>query len=334
MEEVAMKIVDLTKYFEIGRGLRIFGGQATYVKAVDHVTFNVRKREIMALVGESGCGKTTIGFLIVRLEDPTSGHILFEDADIAVLRKKELKDFRRNVQMIFQDPYSSLNPRLTVMQTVAEPLMNHKMVVTADEARENVAMALEDVGLTPVDEYIERFPHELSGGERQRVAIARALVVRPTFIVADEPVSMLDVSIRAGVMRLMLDLRDKYDIPFLFITHDIASARFMADRIAVMYLGKIVELAESEEVISNPRHPYTKALLRAVPVGDPTRERVPLPIKGEIPSAIDIPVGCRFHPRCPWAEDICKQAEPQLEQYSENHLAACHFAVEGKQWVE
>lgn len=334
MEEVAMKIIELTKYFEISRGLKIFGGKTTYVKAVDHVTFNVRNREIMALVGESGCGKTTIGFLIVRLEDPTSGHILFEQGDIATLKKKELKGFRRNVQMIFQDPYSSLNPRLTVMQTVAEPLINHKMVVTANEARENVGMALEDVGLVPVHEYIDRFPHELSGGERQRVAIARALVVRPKFIVADEPVSMLDVSIRAGVMRLMLDLRDKYDIPFLFITHDLASARFMADRIAVMYLGKIVELAGSDEVISDPRHPYTKALLRAVPVGDPNRERVPLPITGEIPSAIDIPTGCRFHPRCPWAEDICKRVEPELEEYKEDHLAACHFAVEGKEWVE
>jgi len=334
MEEVAMKIVNLTKYFELRRGFKIFGGEPIYVKAVDHVTFNVRKREILALVGESGCGKTTIGFLIVRLEDPTSGHIMFGNADIATLKKKELKKFRMNVQMIFQDPYSSLNPRLTVMQTVAEPLINHKMVATAEEARENVSMALEDAGLKPVNEYIERFPHELSGGERQRVAIARALVVRPGFIVADEPVSMLDVSIRAGVMRLMLDLRDKYDIPFLFITHDLASARFMADRIAVMYLGKIVELAGSEEVISDPRHPYTKALLRAVPVGDPTRERVPLPIKGEIPSPIDIPPGCRFHPRCPWAEKLCKEKEPELVKVKEDHLAACHFAISGKEWVE
>ncbi len=334
MEEVAMSIVELTKYFEISRGLRIFGGEPTYIKAVDHVTFDVRKREIMALVGESGCGKTTIGFLIVRLEDPTSGHILFGNDDIATLKKKALKKFRMNVQMIFQDPYSSLNPRMTVMQTVAEPLINHRMVATADEARDNVSVALEDVGLVPVEEFIERFPHELSGGERQRVAIARALVIRPNFIVADEPVSMLDVSIRAGVMRLMLDLRDKYYIPFLFITHDLASARFMADRIAVMYLGKIIELAESEELISNPRHPYTKALLIAVPVGDPNRERVPLPIKGEIPSASDIPTGCRFHPRCPWAEDICKQVEPELEEYKEDHLVACHFAAEGKDWVE
>jgi peptide/nickel transport system ATP-binding protein len=334
VEEVAMSIVDLTKYFEIGRGLRIFGGKSTFVKAVDHVTFNVRKREIMALVGESGCGKTTIGFLIVRLEDPTSGHIMFGEDDIATLKKKELKRFRMNVQMIFQDPYSSLNPRLTVMQTVAEPLINHKMVVTAEEARETVSSALEDVGLTPVEEFIERFPHELSGGERQRVAIARALVVRPNFIVADEPVSMLDVSIRAGIMRLMLDLRSKYDIPFLFITHDLASARFMADRIAVMYLGKIVELAGSEEVVSDPRHPYTKALLRAVPIGDPTRERVPLPIEGEIPSAIEIPSGCRFHPRCPWAEDICKEKEPELTKVKDDHIAACHFAIGGKEWVE
>ncbi len=334
MEEVAMKIVDLTKYFELRRGFKIFGGKPIYVKAVDHVSFNVRKREILALVGESGCGKTTIGFLIVRLEDPTSGHIIFGEADIASLKKKELKKFRMDVQMIFQDPYSSLNPRLTVMQTVAEPLINHRMVATADEARENVSMALEDAGLKPVDEYIERFPHELSGGERQRVAIARALVVRPGFIVADEPVSMLDVSIRAGVMRLMLDLRDKYDIPFLFITHDLASARFMADRIAVMYLGKIVELAESEEVISDPRHPYTKALLRAVPIGDPTRERIPLPIKGEIPSPIDIPPGCRFHPRCPWAEKICTEKEPELVKVKEDHLAACHFAISGKEWIE
>ncbi len=334
MEEVAMSIVDLTKYFELRRGLKIFGGETLYVKAVDHVTFNVRKKEILALVGESGCGKTTIGFLIVRLEDPTGGHILFEDVDIATLKKKQLKSFRMNVQMIFQDPYSSLNPRLIVMQTVAEPLINHRIVVTADEARENVELALEDVGLKPVDRYIERFPHELSGGERQRVAVARALVVRPKFIVADEPVSMLDVSIRAGVMRLMLDLREKYDIPFLFITHDIASARFMADRIAVMYLGKIVELAESEEVISDPRHPYTKALLRAVPIGDPTRERIPLPIKGEIPSPIDIPSGCRFHPRCPWAERICKEKEPQLQLVKKDHIAACHFAVSGKEWIE
>ncbi len=332
MAEVAMKIVDLTKYFELRRGLRIFGGETLYVKAVDHVTFDVRKKEILALVGESGCGKTTIGFLIVRLEDPTSGHILFEDVDIAALQKKGLKKFRMDVQMIFQDPYSSLNPRLTVMQTIAEPLINHKMVATADEARNQVELALEDVGLKR--EFIERFPHELSGGERQRVAIARALVVRPKFIVADEPVSMLDVSIRAGVMRLMLDLREKYDIPFLFITHDIASARFMADRIAVMYLGKIVELADSEEVISNPRHPYTKALLRAVPIGDPTRERIPLPIKGEIPSPIDIPPGCRFHPRCPWAEKKCSKKEPPLEKVSEDHLAACHFAVSGKEWIE
>ncbi len=326
-----MRIIDLTKYFELRRGLKIFGGKTLYVKAVDHVTFNVRKKEIMALVGESGCGKTTIGFLIVRLEDPTAGQILFEDIDIASLRKKELKKFRMDVQMIFQDPYSSLNPRLTVMQTVAEPLINHRIVVTADEARENVELALQDVGLKT--EFIERFPHELSGGERQRVAIARALVVRPKFIVADEPVSMLDVSIRAGIMRLMLDLREKYNIPFLFITHDIASARFMADRIAVMYLGKIVELAESEKVVSNPRHPYTKALLRAVPIGDPTRERIPLPIKGEIPSPIDIPSGCRFYPRCPWAEKVCMQQEPPLEMVSEDHLAACHFAVSGKEWV-
>ena len=326
-DNVVMRIKNLKKYFELHIGMFKFMGKPIYVKAVDGISFNIHKGEIVGLVGESGCGKTTTGRLLTRLEDPTEGSILFENIDIAKLKGKELKKYRRNVQMIFQDPYESLNPRFTVLKTVMEPLIIHGIGETYDDKVEMVIRALEDAGLKPAEEYLSRFPHELSGGQRQRVAIARALVLNPQFIVADEPVSMLDVSIRAGVMNLMLDLRDKYGIPYLFITHDIAVARYMSDKIAVMYLGKIVEFGDTDDVVFNPLHPYTSALISAVPVPDPDHKHGRVEIKGEIPSPINLPSGCRFWPRCPYAQKgICDVKEPPLKEVTEGHFVACHFA--------
>jgi len=326
-ENVVIRVKDLKKYFELHAGMFKFWGEPIYVKAVDGISFDIKKGEVFGLVGESGCGKTTTGRLLTRLEDPTAGSILFHGKDIARLKGKGLKDYRRNVQMIFQDPYESLNPRFTVLKTVMEPLLIHGIGETYDERVEMVIKALEDAELKPAEEYLERFPHELSGGQRQRVAIARALVLRPQFIVADEPVSMLDVSIRAGVMNLMLDLREKYGIPYLFITHDIAVARYMSDRMAVMYLGKIVEMGETDEIIFNHLHPYTKALISAVPVPDPDHKHGRVEIKGEIPSPINLPPGCRFWPRCPYAQKgLCDVKDPPLAEVKDGHYVACHFA--------
>ncbi len=323
-----LDVKDLKKYFALKRE-RLFS-KPRYVKAVDGVTFSVKEREVFGLVGETGCGKTTIGRLVVRLEEPTAGSILFQGTDITSLNKKELKKFRRKMQMIFQDPYASINPRMTVNQWVSEPLFNYRIVSSVDEALEKVVKALGDAGLKPVEEYLDRFPHELSGGERQRVSIARALVVDPIFMVADEPVSMLDVSIRAGVMQLLLGLREKYGLSIILITHDISVARYMSDRIAVMYLGKIVELGDTEDVIKDPLHPYTKALIKAVPVADPTRERTPLPLKGELPSAVERPSGCVFRTRCIYATDICAEKEPPLVEIKNGHMCACHMVERGE----
>ncbi len=325
--KVVVKVRKLKKYFDLHVGMFKFSGEPLYVKAVDGISFDLHEGEIIGLVGESGCGKSTTGRLLTRLEDPTSGTVLFEGRDIAKLSGKELKSYRRHVQMIFQDPYESLNPRFTVQKTIMEPLIIHGIGETYDERVEMVIKALEDAGLRPAEEYLSRYPHQMSGGQRQRVAIARAMVLRPKFIVADEPVSMLDVSIRAGVMNLMLDLREKYKIPYIFITHDIAVARYMSDRIAVMYLGKIVEIGETDEVIFNHVHPYTRALISAVPVPDPDHKHGRVEIKGEIPSPINLPKGCRFWPRCPYAQKgICDKKEPPLKEISPGHFVACHFA--------
>ena len=328
--ENVVEVVGLKKYFDIKMGLKGFlSKEQPQVKAVDDVTFDIRRGEIISLVGETGCGKTTVGRLILRLETPTDGVIRFEGTDIASLKTKQVKQFRRKAQMIFQDPYASLNPRMTVSQTVSEPLRNYGLSRQPEVMNEKVAQALVDAGLRPVDEYIERFPHELSGGERQRVSIARALVMDPTFIVADEPVSMLDVSIRAGVMNLMLRLREQYGIAYQLITHDISVARFMSDRIAIMYLGKIMELADTEIIVKRPFHPYTRALIRAVPIADPTRERPDLPIKGEIPSPLARPSGCVFRTRCVFAQDVCKEEVPPLQDLTEGHQVACVLAHRG-----
>ncbi|MEE9236358.1 MAG: oligopeptide/dipeptide ABC transporter ATP-binding protein [Thermoplasmata archaeon] len=319
----------LQKLFPLKAGLlQSLMGQERFVHAVNGISFKIRHAEILGMVGESGCGKTTTGRLLVGLEEPTAGTMRFDGTDIAGLGSEELKAFRRRVQMIFQDPYESLNPRFTVMKTVGEPLIVHSITDSIEEREKMVARALEHAELKPASEFLHRYPHELSGGQRQRVSVARAIVLRPEFIVADEPVSMLDVSIRAGVMNLMLDLRDKFDLTFLFISHDVAVTRYMSDRMAVMYLGRIVEMGDTEDVIKEPLHPYTQALLSAVPAPDPKHRHGRVKISGEIPSPIDLPPGCSFHPRCPYVKDICREVTPELREITEGHYAECHFAGE------
>jgi peptide/nickel transport system ATP-binding protein len=325
--EPLVKVNDLKKYFPV-RG-SIFSRTKGHIHAVDGLDFQIMPGKSMGLVGESGCGKTTTGKMLVRLYEPTDGEIFIQDPDgnledISHRKGDRLKMFRRNVQMIFQDPYESLNPRHTIYDTVAEPLTVQGIGSLA-ERQERVADLLNVVGLTPAETFMFRFPHELSGGQRQRIAIARALIIEPKFIVADEPTSMLDVSIRIGVMQLMEDLADRFGVSYLYITHDLAVARYMTDEIGVMYLGKMVERAETEELLKNPLHPYTKALLAATPVPDPRFGRDPIIIKGGISKPIDPEPRCRFYERCPISDNFCfENPHPPLEDKGGGHYVACY----------
>lgn len=295
-----------------------------FVHAVDDVSFNIHRGETFGLVGESGCGKSTTGVLILQLLEKTSGEIYFKGIDTSDIHPRQMKKLRKDIQIIFQSPYESLSPRFSVLDIIAEPLRLMKILTDEYEIEKRVLETLEQVDLVPAADFIDRFPHELSGGQRQRVGVARAFIVDPEFIVADEPVSMLDVSIRVGVLKIMKNLSLEKGTAFLFITHDLALARVMTDRIAVMYLGRIVEQGPTEEVIQNPLHPYTKALIAAVPDPDPDARRTEeLPIIGEVPSGIHIPIGCRFNPRCIYAIDRCEEVDPVLEEAKEHHLVAC-----------
>ncbi len=326
MNKPLVEVFNLKKYFLVRRSILdvIKRKSQKYLKAVDGVSFKILKGEIFCLAGESGCGKTTTGRTILRLIEPTAGKILFNGENILEYDENRIKAFRRRAQIIFQDPYESVNPRMTIYDIVEEPLRIHK-IGNKEERMEMVHKMLEEVELKPPESFLYRFPHELSGGQRQRVAIARALILNPLFIVADEPVSMLDMSIRAEILNLMLSLKDRHNLTYLFITHDLAVAKYICDRIAIMYLGKIVELGDIEEVIDNPLHPYTRALISAVPVPDPREKIGEIPIKGEVTSPIDLPKGCRFRPRCLYVKDICKKKEPELIEVSKNHYVACHL---------
>jgi oligopeptide transport system ATP-binding protein len=322
--DVLLEVRNLVKRFHVGGGL--FGGPAGTVRAVDDVSFTLHRGETLGLVGESGCGKTTTGRCILQLERPTGGQVIFEGRDLATLPDAELRSMRRRMQVIFQDPYASLNPRMTVGQILSEPLAVHGLIPDRAGRRRRVQELLGRVGLLP--QHAERYPHQLSGGQRQRVGIARALAVEPALIICDEPVSALDVSIQAQIINLLEELQSELGLTYLFIAHDLAVVRHISDRVAVMYLGKIVEIADRREVYENPLHPYTKALLAAVPIPDPVLEaqRAHTVLAGEVPSPLNPPSGCVFHPRCPIAVERCRGEIPPLREVTPGHWAACLLA--------
>tara|TARA_B100000676_G_scaffold238316_1_gene238675 strand:+ start:3730 stop:4749 length:1020 start_codon:yes stop_codon:yes gene_type:complete len=320
--EILVEVKNLKKYFPVLDGLFI-KREVAQVKAVDDVSFTIRKGETLGLVGESGCGKTTIGRCILQLEKATAGSIMFDGTDLTKLSSEELIPFRQRIQVIFQDPYSSLNPRMTIGAIISEPMKVHNILPSEEARKQRVRELLHRCGLNP--KFYDRYPHEMSGGQRQRVGIARALAMNPEFIICDEAVSALDVSIQAQVINLLEDLREEFGLTYLFIAHDLSVVRHISHRVAVMYLGKMVEFADGDELFDYPTHPYTRALLNAVPVPDPAieAEREHQIIKGEIPSPINPPSGCVFHPRCTLAVDSCNKAVPQLRDVRPEHWAAC-----------
>lgn len=317
-----IEVRNLRKLFPVGR-TGLFRGHEQFVHAIDGVSFDVAQGETLALVGESGCGKSTLALTLMGLEKPTAGTLVFLGEDVTRFGGKQIKAMRRRIQMIFQDPYESLNPIMTIGAIVGEPLDVHKLASGKTDRAERINRALEDAGLKPASNFINRLPHELSGGQRQRVVIAGALVLEPTVLLADEPVSMLDVSIRAEILNLLADLRKSRGISVLFITHDLGTVAYISDRIAVMYLGRIVEIGPTLDVLAHPLHPYTKALISVIPVPNPRLRRERIILQGETPNPIDVPPGCRFHPRCPIAQPNCKVQDPAWREYAPGHWAAC-----------
>lgn len=320
-----IQVKNLRKLFPVQKGT-IWQREEHFVHAVDDVSFDLHEGEVIALVGESGCGKSTLALTLMRLEEPTSGQVLFAGKDVTHAKGAALKAMRRQIQMVFQDPYESLNPTMTIGDIVAEPLVVHGLGRDKKERSVRVLQALEDAGLKPAENFLHRYPHELSGGQRQRVVIAGALVLEPTVLLADEPVSMLDVSIRAEILNLLADLRQTRGISILFITHDLGTVAYFADRIAVMYLGRIVEMGMTQQVLQRPQHPYTKALLSVMPVPNPRLRRERIILQGETPNPINLPSGCRFHPRCPIVQPHCREVDPEWRDMQDHHFAACHEA--------
>ena len=320
--DILLKVVDLKMHFPIYRG--VFQRQVGAVHAVDGVSFDVKRGETLGLVGESGCGKSTTGRAILQLYKPTAGEVLFEDSDLVKLKREEMRWMRRQMQMIFQDPYASLNPRMTVAEIVGEPLIVHN-VATGKEIQERVMHLLELVGLNP--SFAGRYPHEFSGGQRQRIGVARALALQPSFIICDEPISALDVSIQAQVVNLLEELQEQFNLTYLFIAHDLSMVRHISKRVAVMYLGVIMELANRDDLYLEPLHPYTQALLSAVPIPDPLADvnRKRIILEGDVPSPVNPPSGCRFRTRCPIADKICAESRPEFREVKAGHFVACHM---------
>ncbi|MHA2162758.1 MAG: ABC transporter ATP-binding protein [Candidatus Thorarchaeota archaeon] len=321
-----LEVKNVKKYFPVQKGFleQLLTRERTFVKAIDDVSFDIMKGEVLGLAGESGSGKTTMGRLCVRLIDPTEGEIYYDGRDIASLKGEELRKIRQNLQFTFQDPSSSLNPRLSIGDAISHAL-KYQGIGTPDERIETTETVLEKVGLTPAHTFYNRRPHQLSGGQKQRVVFGRAIVLNPEFVVTDEPVAMVDVSIKAQILELMLDLKKELNLTYLFISHDLATARHVCDRIAIMYLGKIIEIGDKNQIYEEPLHPYTVGLISAIPVPDPKVEKAEKIPRGEIPSAIDPPSGCRFHPRCSKAFDRCPIEEPELKELENGRFVACHL---------
>ena len=319
-----LEVKHLKKYFPLKKGKFKEGDPC--VKAVDDITFDLYEGETLGLVGESGCGKSTLGRTIIRLYEPTSGEVIFEGEDVAKKSRKEMRALREEMQFIFQDPYSSLNPRMTVFNILAEPLIAHGKFKRGPELDAYVKNLMDRCGLPSY--YCYRYPHQFSGGQRQRIGIARSLALDPSFIICDEPVSALDVSIHSQIINLMKDMQEEKNISYIFISHDLSVVKHISDRVGVMYLGSMMELADKNEIYSNPQHPYTRALIGAIPLPDPTKRKEMKVIQGEIPSNVNIPKGCKFNPRCPFAKDICREQEPATKEVKPNHFVKCHFGGE------